>query len=578
MRLRTQIGLLIGASLLLGLAVAAAAIHAVGIAQRASAAGEQSHTVLREARAMLVLTHEAARYGHERIARQWHARYRALEAGVAAARAAAPDEVEPPEVDGVMQTLPTMFEMLTSTFAATPDDALRQQRRELLVDLLVAETQAVTDEIYRWSERVDRRRQATERRIAVLAALGPALMALPLIGMGWLMAVRVLQPVGRLQQTMARVETGDLGARLSTSRHDEIGDLKRAFTRMTESLQASTTRLADNEQRLRLITDHLPARVSHYRMDDRCTFANRPFCEAWGYTDEAQVLGRTSAELLPAPLYAALQPWIAAAKAGAAQFFLVSLPGRRHHEFAMVPDRAADGTVQGLYVMAREVTERVEAEARIEAALHEKEVLLKEVHHRVKNNMQIVSSLLQLQSGATESAAVRTQLAESQDRIRSMALIHEKLYEHHDFARIDFADYLHGLLAVLAAAHGRGQRLEVHAESLWLGIDQAVPTGLILNELMTNSWKHGFPAGRSGCIEVRFEALEGKRVRLSVADDGVGVAPGFEPAAHPSLGLRLVHLLAEQLDAELHFGPGPGFSCSLSFERQSLLPSGASHG
>ncbi|HWH73744.1 MAG TPA: histidine kinase dimerization/phosphoacceptor domain -containing protein, partial [Methylibium sp.] len=429
--------------------------------------------------------------------------------------------------------------------------------------------------------RVDRRRQATEWRLALLAALGPALMALPLAGMGWLMTVRVLQPVGRLQQTMARVEAGDLGARLTTSRHDEIGDLKRAFTRMTESLQASTTRLADNEQRLRLITDHLPARVSHYLMDDRCTFANRPFCEAWGHRDESEVLGRTMAELLPAPLHAALQPWTAAAKTGVAQFFLVSVPsgqGRRHHEFAMVPDRAADGTVQGLYVMAREVTERVEAEARIEAALHEKEVLLKEVHHRVKNNMQIVSSLLQLQSGATESEAVRMQLAESQDRIRSMALIHEKLYEHHDFARIDFADYLHGLLAVLAAAHGRGQRLEVHAESLWLGIDQAVPAGLILNELVTNSWKHGFPDGRSGRIEVRFEALEGKRVRLSVADDGVGVAPGFQPAAHSSLGLRLVHLLAEQLDAELHFGAGPGFSCSLSFERQSLLPSGASHG
>ena len=206
MRLRTQIGLLIGASLLLGLAVAAAAIHAVGVAQRASAAGEQSHAVLREARAMLVLTHEAARYGHERVARQWHARYRALAAGVAAARAAAPDKVDPPEVDGVMQTLPAMFDLLTATFTATQDDALRQQRRELLVDLLVAETQAVTDEVSRWSERVDQRRQATERRIALLAALGPALMALPLAGMGWLMAVRVLRPVGRLQQTMARVE------------------------------------------------------------------------------------------------------------------------------------------------------------------------------------------------------------------------------------------------------------------------------------------------------------------------------------------------------------------------------------
>lgn len=580
MRLRTQAGLLIAVALLIGAGVAIEAVRSIDVARRTAAAGGLAREVLREARGMLVLTHETARYGNERIAQQWHARHAALEARIAQALAAGPGDIPPPDVATSLAALPPMYRILVDTFSAPAGDAIALDRRELLVDELIGETQAVTEEVFRWGGLIEARRQESERRLALLVALSPALMALPLLAMGWLIVMRVLRPVGRLRVMMARVEAGDLTARLVATREDELGDLKRAFTRMTEALQASTARLSDNEQRLRLITDHLPARVSHYDLDDRCTFANQPFYQAWGYSGPSSVIGRTSAELLPAPLHAALKPYIAAARADAPQFFTVSVPaegGRRYHEFAMVPDHDAEGRVQGLCVMARDVTERVEVESRIEAALREKEVLLKEVHHRVKNNMQIISSLLQLQSGAVESAPVRELLADSQDRIRSMALIHEKLYQHHDFARIDFADYLQGLLAVLSAAHGRAARIDIQAEQLWLGIDQAVPAGLIVNELVTNSWKHAFPGVRAGTIAVRLAAGEGRQVRLEVADDGIGLAPTTDPAHSRSLGLRLVRLLAEQLDAELRFGGPPGFSCTLVFEGQ-VAAHGAFHG
>jgi PAS domain S-box-containing protein len=580
MRLRTQTTLMIGAALLCGLVIAAAAIEAITVAQRAAVAGQRAKEVLRHARSLLVLTHEMARYGNARVAQQWRARDRAIEEGVARALAEPLDGVHPPDVAASLAALPGMFDTLVATFDAPSDDALAQRRRELLLDLLVAEVQAVTEQIHDWDGRVEQRRAASEHRLALLTAIGPLLMALPLAGMGWVMTVRVLGPVGRLQRTMARVEAGDLSARIVSTRHDEIGDLKRAFTRMTGALQTSTAQLADNEQRLRLITDNLPARVSHYDREERCTFANRPFYETWGYSGPQQVVGRRTVELFPRAIYESVRPHTLAALAGQPQFFTVSVAaqgGHRHHEYAMLPDKDAGGQVHGVYVMARDVTERVEAENRIEAALREKEVLLKEVHHRVKNNLQIVSSLLQLQAGSQEGAAVRELLADSQDRIRSMALIHEKLYQHHDFARIDFADYLRGLLAVLSASHGTAARLDIDAESLWLDIDQAVPAGLIVNELVTNSWKHAFPGGREGCIRVRFAAEGERRLRLEVADDGIGLAPGADPEQSRSLGLRLVRLLAGQLEAELRFSGPPGFGCSLVFERTTTIE-GEVHG
>ena len=348
MRLRTQSALMIGVALLCGIVIAATAVRTISIAQRASAAGVQAREALRHARSLLVLTNEMVRYGHARVAQQWRARQRAMEEAIGLALAAGTSDVDPPEVETALAALPNMFDTLVATFDAAPDDVLAQRRRELLLDLLVAEAQSITEEVHHWDTRIEQRRADAERQQALLAALGPLLMALPLIAMGWLVTVRVLGPVGRLQRTMARVEAGDLAARVVTTRQDELGDLKRAFTRMTESLQASTARLADNEQRLRLVTDHLPARVSHFDRDSRCTFANRPFCETWGYRGPEQVLNRTAAELLPAPLHAAIRPHTEAALAGREEYFTVGVPGsggRRHHEFAMVPDADAAGQV-----------------------------------------------------------------------------------------------------------------------------------------------------------------------------------------------------------------------------------------
>lgn len=223
---------------------------------------------------------------------------------------------------------------------------------------------------------------------------------------------------------------------------------------------------------------------------------------------------------------------------------------------------------QFLVGIITDITERRKIEERIEASLREKEVLLKEIHHRVKNNMQIISSLLQLQSGYITDPEVLEVFQESQTRIRAMALIHEKLYQTPDLALVDFGDYVRELLSMLTVSyHSRASnvKMEVRAEPILLDIDRAIPTGLILNELVSNGIKHAFPDGQAGTITIELQQ-EDRRVVLVVRDNGVGLPPQFEADKATSLGLRLVNVLTDQLNATLEASNAGGLTWVLSFD------------
>jgi PAS domain S-box-containing protein len=229
------------------------------------------------------------------------------------------------------------------------------------------------------------------------------------------------------------------------------------------------------------------------------------------------------------------------------------------------------GRPRGAVLVLTDITDLKQAEQQIRTSLREKEVLLKEVHHRVKNNMQVISSLVSLQeeslaihpSSPGEQAGVRNPvtddqvlgaLAEMRDRIRTMALVHEKLYQSESLARINFADYADGLTAYLAQAQGGEDSdicLRLDVEPVSLPIDNAVPCGLILNELVTNAYKHAFRDHRPGTIVVRLQADPAGRVRLAVSDDGAGMPAGFDWRQASSLGLRLVQMLTRQIHGQV---------------------------
>ncbi len=211
---------------------------------------------------------------------------------------------------------------------------------------------------------------------------------------------------------------------------------------------------------------------------------------------------------------------------------------------------------------------RQQAEEQIKASLQEKEVLLKEIHHRVKNNMQIISSLLSLQANYLKDNRALEIFKVSQNRIETMALIHEKLYQSKDLARIDFADYVHELVVDLFSAyavHSNGITLNINVEELFLSIDAAIPCGLIVNELVLNSLKYAFPAGRAGEICIELHSVTDNKLALIVSDNGVGFPKDLDFQNTTSLGLRLVNALTIQLEATIELNRDSGVEFKIVF-------------
>jgi PAS domain S-box-containing protein len=206
---------------------------------------------------------------------------------------------------------------------------------------------------------------------------------------------------------------------------------------------------------------------------------------------------------------------------------------------------------------------RKRAEAQIKSQLLEKDVLLKEVHHRVKNNMQVISSLLNLQSRHVKDPHVLEMFKESQRRIRSMALIHERLYQSSDLSRIEFSQYLRNLATHLFHSY------QADTQEVLLNINTAIPCGLIVNELVSNALKHGFPEGRSGELDIDLRHVEGDGYVLQVKDDGVGFPEGLDFRKTETLGMQIVSTLVSQIDASIDLVRDKGTEFTIHFQEVS---------
>ena len=252
------------------------------------------------------------------------------------------------------------------------------------------------------------------------------------------------------------------------------------------------------------------------------------------------------------------------------------VPAEGQHELTgFVRDVTAEEAVERARINANAELERKVAErtAQLEnalrdkdALLREKDVLLREVHHRVKNNLQVISSLLNLQLASEPGESTRRGLRESQRRIRSMALVHELLYQSKDFAHIDVGRYLRDLVVQLGQAYNMSQQriaTVVTAPSLPLDLDRAIPCGMLVNELVSNAFEHAFPEPRRGTIRVTLEQ-HAPMLQLTVADDGIGMASS-PPERTPTFGLRIVKTLARQLGGQVEIPQGNGTTVRVTF-------------
>lgn len=241
---------------------------------------------------------------------------------------------------------------------------------------------------------------------------------------------------------------------------------------------------------------------------------------------------------------------------------------RAHTELEIrVQERTAE-LAQANEALQAEIAERKRGAEQIIASLNEKELLLKEIHHRVKNNLQVISSLLNLQLRYAKSEQALEPLKESQNRIKTMALIHEKLYKSEDLASIDFAGYIQDLASYLFGSYNTsgGVKLKTNVDRVRLGVDVAIPCGLVINELVSNSLKHAFPAGKEGseiCVDL-CRTADGKLL-LTVSDNGIGLPKDLDLRNTESLGLQLVTTLVEQLEGTIELDRSAGTAFRITF-------------
>ncbi len=223
------------------------------------------------------------------------------------------------------------------------------------------------------------------------------------------------------------------------------------------------------------------------------------------------------------------------------------------------------------FALHTEISERKQAEDKLKKTLAEKETLLREIHHRVKNNMAVVSSLLSLEARKIKDATVKSLFEESQQRVKAMALVHEKLYQTKDLSSINFEDYITSIVSEIISLYRINTNAittEINIEDIGLDLEAAVPCGLIINELLTNAFKHAFPDNRSGVLSVNFSKTDHHAYTLAIKDNGVGLPEGFDYKEASTLGLQLVNVLTGQLNGTLQIRSDKGTEAVVTFKTE----------
>ncbi|MCJ7499415.1 sensor histidine kinase, partial [bacterium] len=233
------------------------------------------------------------------------------------------------------------------------------------------------------------------------------------------------------------------------------------------------------------------------------------------------------------------------------------------------------GGIPRRFTITRDITELkkteealIKSEEQLRASLGEKEILLKEIHHRVKNNLQVISGLLDLQAHHIGDPAGREIYKESQNRVITMALIHEELYRSANLSQVDFSEYIQNLCENLMISYGVNRKrikLDISAEKTDMVVDTAIPCGLIINELITNTLKHAFPNKRKGTISLSFKQLKNKSYLLTVSDDGIGMPRNVDINKTKTLGMQLITVLVGQLGGTLKIKRREGTSFMINF-------------
>lgn len=239
----------------------------------------------------------------------------------------------------------------------------------------------------------------------------------------------------------------------------------------------------------------------------------------------------------------------------------------------LTPIYDENGILKKLVVVDTDITAGKNMQKQIETSLKEKDILLKEIHHRVKNNLQIIISLLNLQTGYIRDEATLKAVKDGQSRVRTMALVHEKFYQSDELSEINFAEYIEKLCHFLYQSYGdKTSRIEIRIEGdqINLDMDTAMPCGLLINEIVSNAYKYAFPGQSTGTISIILSKSE-NRITLTIHDNGIGFPGEFDFEKSESLGMQLIQALTNQLDGELKIIRENGTTFQVSFPYPKII-------
>jgi PAS domain S-box-containing protein len=392
------------------------------------------------------------------------------------------------------------------------------------------------------------------------------------------------------QDNSPRDTAGSEPTQWVTARGEAFRDASGQIVQLRGTVQDITARklaeaaLSESEQRFRDTFKLMPAAVTLQTEAGVLIDASDVFCQVTGYSREEAI----DQNVLDLNLWVEPEQRVVMREVlqrdGQVDGVEVLLRRRGGDTYTTMQVSARYLTIGGerlLLAFAHDITERKQADAELLVALNEKTALLKEVHHRVKNNLQVITSLLSLEAARCNDLATKTVLKDMKGRIRSMALLHETLYRTGIFAGVDLSRYLKQLATevfrtMATTTTATAVSLECALTPLHLEMDQALPCGLLINELLTNSLKHAFPQGGKGIVNVELKLID-DIVHLSVSDTGVGLAPNFNLQQMASLGLHLVADLATQLGGTLQIETGQGATFVVTFALKNPLAAPLHH-
>lgn len=390
--------------------------------------------------------------------------------------------------------------------------------------------------------------------------------------------------IRELIQVIKAVASGDFSARAkTTTKNDDFDALAVGINMMIEELSERFEQLKKARQEIEAGKKQLETYIESMGdgigvtdIKGRLIKVNNAHVEMLGYDSADEILGRHPTEFLKKEEIPKInKAFKECFQKGSIKNFETINVKKDGAEFPIqlnvVLLKDSSGKAIGTIAVARDITERKEAESQIKASLEEKKTLLKEIHHRIKNNLQIVSSLLSLQSGYIKNEQVNEMLKESQNRLKLIALVHEKLYQSENLTRVDFAGYVRNLVAHLFYSYGVSSdfiTLKMDMKDVLLNMDEAISCGLLINELVSNSLKHAFPKGRQGEIYIGFLLEKDERCILTIADNGIGFPQGLDFRRTKTLGFQLINTIVSQLEGSIELGRKQGTKFTITFKKR----------